>query len=93
MKVRFPLKNNGFNGSNQWLGINTDEIVAFQLDKHDHLHLWYRGTSEPVVIAEKELGADYFKDLLTLICSDFQHIDDAKPRISLLADLKPLNLK
>lgn len=88
MKIRFPLKGNEFNTPSQWLGIDTDEVVAFQLDKHNHLHLWYRGTSEPVVITEKEIGSNYFKDLLTLICSDFQHIDDAKPRISLLADLR-----
>ncbi|MEG4406389.1 hypothetical protein [Microcoleus sp. MON2_D5] len=93
MKIRFPLKANATDGSSQWLGIDTDEIVAFQLDKHNHLHLWYRGISEPVVITQKEIGADYFKDLLTLICSDFQNIDDAKPRIALLADLhQPLNL-
>jgi hypothetical protein len=92
VRIRFPLKANATDGSTQWLGIDTDEIVAFQLDKHNHLHLWYRGTSEPVVIAEKEIGADYFKDLLTLICSDFRHIDDAKPRIALLAELtKPLD--
>lgn len=94
MKIRIPVKNTSDSkGTAQYLGVDTSEVVAFHLDKHDHLHLWYRGTSEPVVITEREIGADYFKDLLTLICSDFQHIDDAKPRIALLTDLRqPLNL-
>lgn len=94
MKIRFPVKNNsGFNNSPVWLGLDTDEVIAFNLDKHGDLHLWYRTTPDSVVITEKEIGADYFKDLLTLICSDFQHIDDAKPRINLLAELRrPLTL-
>ena len=94
MKIRIPLKNtSGFKGTAECLGLDTSEVVAFHLDKHGDLHLWYRGTSDSVVITEKEIGTEYFADLLTLICSDFQHIDDAKPRISLLADLlRPLNI-
>lgn len=94
MKVRFPMQNaSGFKGTAPVLGLDTSEVVAFQLDKHGDLYLWCRGTPDSVVITEKEIGAEYFADLLTLICSDFQHIDDAKPRIALLADLRqPLNL-
>ena len=98
MKIRFPLQNpSGINGkgSLQFLGLDTSEILTFHLfgDNAEFLHLWYRGMPDPVLIAEKDIGAEYFADLLTLICSDFQHIDDAKPRISLLTDLRPLNLK
>jgi len=93
VKIRFPALHIGVKNTTVWLGLDTDEVIAFNLDKHGDLHLWYRGMPDSVVITEKEIGIDYFKDLLTLICSDFQHIDDAKPRISLLADLRrPLNI-
>ncbi|MEG4538925.1 hypothetical protein QUA50_17230 [Microcoleus sp. M2_D5] len=73
------MKNtSGFKGTAETLGLDTSEVVAFHLDKHGDLHLWYRGTPDSVVITEKEIGAEYFTDLLTLICSDFQHIDDVK---------------
>ena len=97
MKIRIPLENpSGINsrGSLQALGLDTSEILTFHLfgDNAEFLHLWYRGRPDPFLIAEKEIGAEYFANLLTLICSDFQHIDDAKPRISLLADLyRPLD--
>lgn len=92
MKIRFPMKNtSGVKGTAQVLGLDTSEVVAFQLEGRncDELHLWYRGAQDSVAITEKEIGSEYFADLLTLICSDFQHIDDAKPRIALLADLRP----
>ena len=98
MKIRFPLKNtNGINGrgSLQCLGLDTSEILTFHLfgDNAEFLHLWYRDKPDPLLVAEKDIGAEYFADLLTLICSEFQHIDDAKPRIALLADLRqPLNI-
>lgn len=94
MKIRFPIKNTGeFKGTPRVLGLDTSEVVAFQIGKHGDLHLWYRGTPDSVVIAEKEIGSEYFADLLALICSDFQHIDDVKPRLALLTELRPLNLK
>ncbi|MEG4484838.1 hypothetical protein [Microcoleus sp. D2_18a_B4] len=85
MKIRIPVKNtSGFKGTAECLGLDTSEVVAFHLDKHGDLHLWYRGTPDSVVITEKEIGAEYFTDLLTLICSDFQHIDDVKLPVPLL---------
>lgn len=94
MKIRFLIQNtSGFKGTPPVLGLDTSEVVAFQLDKHGDLHLWYRGAPDSVVITEKEIGTEYFADLLTLICSDFQHIEDAKPRIALISELRPLNLK
>ncbi|MEG5173239.1 hypothetical protein [Microcoleus sp. B3-D7] len=96
MKFRFPLNNQhviGFKGEIPYLGIDTDEIVSFHLTAQNELQLWFRGIPSSVTITEDLLGQAYFKDLLTLVCSDFQHIDNAKPRISLLADLrKPLNI-
>lgn len=79
MKVRIPVQNtNGFKGNAQYLGLDTSEIVGFRLGKDNDLHLQYRGTPNPVVITEKEIGAKYFADLLTVICSEFQHIDDVQ---------------
>lgn len=96
MKIRIPLLNTaGFNDTPQTLGLDTSEIVAFHLDKRGDLHLWYRGTPDSVVITEKEIGAEYFSNLLALICADFQHIDDAKSQIdfSSLPELPPLILQ
>lgn len=95
MKIRFPMNNQfdiGFKGEIPYLGIDTDEIVSFHLTTQNKLQLWFRGIPDSVIITENELGQAYFKDLLTLVCADFRHIDDAKPRIALLAELtKPLD--
>lgn len=95
MKIRFPMNGQfdvGFKGEIPYLGIDTDEIVSFHLTTQSSLQLWFRGIPDSVIITEDELGQAYFKDLLTLVCADFRHIDDAKPRIALLAEIaKPLN--
>jgi len=95
VKIRFPLNNQhviGLKGEIPYLGIDTDEIVSFHLTAQNELQLWFRGIPDSVTITEDQLGQAYFKDLLTLVCADFLHIDDAKPRIALLSELtKPLD--
>lgn len=95
MKIRFPLSNIhdiGFEGCIPYLGVDTSEIVSFHLTTQNELQLWFKGIPDSVVITENELGNAYFKDLLTLLCADFQHVDNAKPRIDLMSELRPLNL-
>lgn len=95
MKIRFPLNNQyviGIKGEIPYLEIDTDEIVSFRLTTQNKLQLWFRGIPDSVIITEDELGQAYFKDLLTLVRADFRHINDAKSRIALLAELtKPLD--
>lgn len=71
-KVRFSV----VNGSDyQCLGIDTSEIVAFDLDVDNVLNLWFKGCQDSVSFSEEDLGAD-FSTLLALVVGEFPHIDD-----------------
>ena len=74
-KVRFPMtENSGF----QCLGIDTQEITAFELDADDNLNVWFRGCQEAVSFRKTDLDPNVFSSVLQAVIAEFPHIDESK---------------
>ena len=75
-KVRFSVSRD--DSDYQCLGIDTSEVVAFDLDVDNVLNLWFKGCQDSVPFSEADLGADNFSTLLQFVIDEFPHIDDFK---------------
>lgn len=73
MKIRFATDAGVEKNIPTWFAVDTDEVVAFQLNQHRSLFLWLRGMSDPVVISPQEIGEGAFDFLLSKLCEAFSH--------------------
>lgn len=75
-KIRFPVNTDG--SDYRCLGIDTSEVVAFDLDVDNVLNFFFKGCQDSVPLSEADLGADNFSTLLQFVINEFSHIDDLK---------------
>ena len=71
MKIRFATNEGVGKNIPTWLAINTDEIVAFEVNRHRSLFLWLKGMSNSFEVSQEEIGEDAFDFLLLTVCELF----------------------